>query len=518
MDSYFGLGPDSLKRPLLASENLADVLDKVQARSNLGVASADDVAKAANPLGTIIAIYGSTVPYGYLACEGQIIYRDAFPDLVQFLNPGFDSAVLPDLRGEFLRGWDHGRGIDKNRTIRSWQNYAFQSHSHEGTVLEAGSHLHSGTAAGGAHAHTGSVAGAGGHTHSATVVAGGGHTHTASTDQAGSHGHAASSAMSGTHSHSGSTATAGAHIHAASTDSQGNHQHATSQGYSSFGGYYGNTGLHNRAGSSHGADSDNWEYLTSAAGAHTHNIGISSAGDHAHAVTVANDGYHNHTITVTSNGSHVHTLTVNSVADHTHGVTLAAVDNHTHALTVDTSTTHNHDLSINYAGAHTHALSFVANGDVETRPRNVAVMFCIKAYSSAISDTCLNVAALANGLPLKVDLAAFTGQNQALSSIGYQKIPGGLILQWGSKTITGPAAVLASGVVTTDITFPVVFPTAVVLTTTSLMSSSTNLESVENNCGVRSRTLTGFTAEMMRMSGTSAVAETVTIQWMALGY
>jgi microcystin-dependent protein len=34
---------------------------------------------------------------------------------------GVDTFNLPDLRGEFIRGWDHGRGIDTGRTLGSAQ-------------------------------------------------------------------------------------------------------------------------------------------------------------------------------------------------------------------------------------------------------------------------------------------------------------------------------------------------------------------------------------------------------------
>lgn len=35
-----------------------------------------------------------------------------------------------DLRGEFLRGWDAGRGADPGRTRGSWQNDMFETHTH----------------------------------------------------------------------------------------------------------------------------------------------------------------------------------------------------------------------------------------------------------------------------------------------------------------------------------------------------------------------------------------------------
>lgn len=135
---YFGLTPDGFQKPLYAANNFSDVIDVVASRSNLGAASSDDVMKAANPIGTIIAYYGSTAPYGYLPCSGQTISSSTFPSLVTFLG-GTTSATLPDLRGEFLRGWDNGRGIDAGRANNSWQVDLYKSHNH--TITDPG-HAH----------------------------------------------------------------------------------------------------------------------------------------------------------------------------------------------------------------------------------------------------------------------------------------------------------------------------------------------------------------------------------------
>lgn len=51
---------------------------------------------------------------------------------VPFGTSAGDTAnfLLPDLRGEFIRGWDNGRGIDTNRVFGSWQADDFKSHTH----------------------------------------------------------------------------------------------------------------------------------------------------------------------------------------------------------------------------------------------------------------------------------------------------------------------------------------------------------------------------------------------------
>lgn len=82
-----------------------------------------------NPVGTIIAYYGTAAPDGYLACNGSTFSATAYPELRALLG----STILPDLRGEFLRGLDGGRGIDPDtRTIGSTQTDALQNL--EGTI------------------------------------------------------------------------------------------------------------------------------------------------------------------------------------------------------------------------------------------------------------------------------------------------------------------------------------------------------------------------------------------------
>ncbi|WP_261832908.1 phage tail protein [Leminorella grimontii] len=65
-------------------------------------------------------------PEGYLKCNGAAFDKELYPELAQ----GYPSGVLPDLRGEFIRGWDDGRGVDAGRNIGSFQSDALQVHNH----------------------------------------------------------------------------------------------------------------------------------------------------------------------------------------------------------------------------------------------------------------------------------------------------------------------------------------------------------------------------------------------------
>ncbi len=84
------------------------------------------------PIGAILDFPVHTVPAGFLACAGQTVTREAYPDLVAYLtgDPLALSATLPDLRGEFRRGADLGRGVDAGRVPGSAQADQMQYHRH----------------------------------------------------------------------------------------------------------------------------------------------------------------------------------------------------------------------------------------------------------------------------------------------------------------------------------------------------------------------------------------------------
>ena len=65
----------------------------------------------------------STVPTGCLAMNGQRFDTRRYPKLAQ----KYPSGQLPDLRGEFIRGWDNGREVDVRRTLLSTQGDAIRN-------------------------------------------------------------------------------------------------------------------------------------------------------------------------------------------------------------------------------------------------------------------------------------------------------------------------------------------------------------------------------------------------------
>jgi microcystin-dependent protein len=93
--------------------------------------------KSAVPVGAVLAFPVGIVAPGYLELDGSVQSIATYPDLAAFLgtvyNKGDEGAGnfrLPESRGEFLRGWDHGRGVDSDRAVGSWQNHQLQSHLH----------------------------------------------------------------------------------------------------------------------------------------------------------------------------------------------------------------------------------------------------------------------------------------------------------------------------------------------------------------------------------------------------
>jgi phage-related tail fiber protein len=83
--------------------------------------------------GALLPFATKTVPSGWLKCNGAPISRQVYAVLFAAIGVTYgagDGATtfnLPDLRGEYLRGWDDSRGIDSGRAFGSWQGDAMRN-------------------------------------------------------------------------------------------------------------------------------------------------------------------------------------------------------------------------------------------------------------------------------------------------------------------------------------------------------------------------------------------------------
>lgn len=205
---------------------------------------------------------------GFLKANGTLVNRADYPALWAYAQAsgtlvsddewskgrwgcfstgdGSTTFRLPELRGEFIRCWDDGRSIDKDRAIGSGQDSANRWHGHGASASEVGDHAHS-----------------------------------AWTDAQGWHGHGVSDPG---HSHG--------------VNDPG-HSHGTDVPHGGGGGNqravvgpFGVDGFYN----TYGAGTGIWLSGSGTGigingdGNHGHNVGIGGAGRHSHAITVNGDG------------------------------------------------------------------------------------------------------------------------------------------------------------------------------------------------------------------------------------
>ena len=112
---------NKLAEKLAKDQNGADIPDPALFVKNLGLGEG-----SALPVGVPIPWPSATPPTGWLKCNGAAFTASQYPKLAL----AYPALRLPDLRGEFIRGWDDGRGVDSGRILLSSQNHLFASHGH----------------------------------------------------------------------------------------------------------------------------------------------------------------------------------------------------------------------------------------------------------------------------------------------------------------------------------------------------------------------------------------------------
>ncbi|MEZ3127305.1 MULTISPECIES: phage tail protein [Enterobacteriaceae] len=78
---------------------------------------------SALPVGVPVPWPSATPPTGWLKCNGAAFSAEEYPELTKV----YPTNKLPDLRGEFIRGWDDGRGVDAGRQLLSSQGDAIRN-------------------------------------------------------------------------------------------------------------------------------------------------------------------------------------------------------------------------------------------------------------------------------------------------------------------------------------------------------------------------------------------------------
>lgn len=201
-------------------------------------------------VGQIVYEPRTSVRAGYLKLNGAIVNRADYPALWAYAQAsgalvtdavwssgsqgcfssgdGASTFRIPELRGEFLRCWDDGRGVDASRAIGTFQDSQNRSHAHGASSAAVGDHAHS-----------------------------------AWTDAQGFHGHDV-------------------------TDNGHDHAIPTYSGWTS-GGQIDGTANGGQVGDKRtGVSGSN--ISINGDGSHGHNVGIGGAGGHAHTITVNADG------------------------------------------------------------------------------------------------------------------------------------------------------------------------------------------------------------------------------------
>ena len=136
---------------------------KVELATATEVRVGTDATRAVTPAtmgsfmtGWIFPFPATVAPTGFVEAKGQLLSRTTYAELWTWVQvnmrvvteaqwAGVDSGTyssgdlsttfrLPELRGEFIRGWDNSRGVDSGRVVGTTQTDEFQSHNHSVTA------------------------------------------------------------------------------------------------------------------------------------------------------------------------------------------------------------------------------------------------------------------------------------------------------------------------------------------------------------------------------------------------
>ena len=124
----------SVGRNIIGKSTIADIL------TYLGLGEMPIIAKYGS------ALIGELVHWPMQQMP-QEIWTDMKMEFIPYMGQSFDGSKYPllaqlhpslqlpaDMRGEFVRGWDNGRGINTGQQLMSWSADSFKSHNHTPTT------------------------------------------------------------------------------------------------------------------------------------------------------------------------------------------------------------------------------------------------------------------------------------------------------------------------------------------------------------------------------------------------
>ena len=100
------------------------------------IKAAIDTLAFSMPAGTVIHYAANSAPTGFIKANGAAVSRTTYATLFSAIGTTFgvgDGSTtfnVPDLRGEFVRGWDDGRGVDSGRSFGTAQDDQVGEHDH----------------------------------------------------------------------------------------------------------------------------------------------------------------------------------------------------------------------------------------------------------------------------------------------------------------------------------------------------------------------------------------------------
>ena len=141
LDTYGHVTGISSATETVSNQTAAEILTAIKTVDGSGSGLDADLldgqhADQLAPLGAVQMFATSTAPSGWLKANGAAISRSTYSNLFAAIGTTFGNGNgattfnLPDLRGEFLRAWDDGRGVDSGRGFGSSQSDEIQSHNH----------------------------------------------------------------------------------------------------------------------------------------------------------------------------------------------------------------------------------------------------------------------------------------------------------------------------------------------------------------------------------------------------